>query len=402
RTQALYDASRAIVSPQQVEDVLQAFVDSAALALGADFVRVNIVDMEKRQLRYVVWDAINPKLGTPEGQTFADLWEGLAGWVLRTGKPVLSPPGVADPRESPAVRQRRLAFTGPLGGCVLVVPMRYRGRLLGTVTAINRDGNPTFGAEDMDMLMALANQAGVMLENVRLRAETEARAADLAVQAQALARSNADLEQFAYVASHDLQEPLRVVSSFLQLFMRRYGDQVPEEGLFFLEQAVDGAQRMQQLIQDLLAYSRVQTRAQERRPVPSGEVLAYTLLGLEHAIAEAGAEISYDALPVVYVDETQFGQLLQNLLSNALKFRGETPARIHIRAQALEEEDMWLFSVQDNGIGIPKEHQKRIFQMFQRLHTREEYPGTGLGLALCKKIVERHGGQIWVESEPGQ
>jgi signal transduction histidine kinase len=216
-----------------------------------------------------------------------------------------------------------------------------------------------------------------------------------------LARSNADLQQFAYVASHDLQEPLRSVSSFSQLLSRRYQGQLGPDADDFITFIVEGATRMQTLINDLLTFSRVGTRGNPFTPVDCAEVLAAAEENLEVTIADTGAAITHDPLPMVSADPTQVTQLFQNLLSNAIKFRRmqESP-RIHV--SATRQDGAWRFSVNDNGIGIAPRYFDRIFVIFQRLHGREEYPGTGIGLAICKKIVERHGGCIWVESEPGK
>jgi light-regulated signal transduction histidine kinase (bacteriophytochrome) len=215
-----------------------------------------------------------------------------------------------------------------------------------------------------------------------------------------LARSNSDLQQFAYVASHDLQEPLRMVASYTQLLGKRYKGRLDEDADEFIAYAVNGASRMQALIQDLLAFSRVDSQGQRFEPTSVETLLGYALDNLKGAIEEAGAVITHDPLPAVMADERQFLHLLQNLLSNALKFRGPEPPRIHLSAERLGGE--WLFSVRDNGIGIDPQYGERIFILFQRLHTNAEYPGTGIGLALCKKIVERHGGRIWMESRLGQ
>jgi light-regulated signal transduction histidine kinase (bacteriophytochrome) len=247
-----------------------------------------------------------------------------------------------------------------------------------------------------------------------------------------LKRSNEELEQFAYVASHDLQEPLRMVTNYLQLLENRYKMQLDPKAQDFIGIAVDGAVRMHQLIGDLLTYSRVGTAAKPLVPTNTSDVLKNSLLNLKVALDETAARVTIDPLPVVQGDPVQLTQLFQNLIGNALKFRSEKTPEIHISAKAdgascpvpplegasataesrtlgaepqtasTQSPTEWQFSVRDNGIGIPPKDFDRIFLIFQRLHTREKYPGTGIGLALCKKIVERHGGRIWVESEPGQ
>jgi signal transduction histidine kinase len=239
--------------------------------------------------------------------------------------------------------------------------------------------------------------------NTRLSMELEERRQaeeKMAQYATDLQRSNAELEQFAYVASHDLQEPLRMVASFTQLLAKRYQGKLDQDADEFIGFAVDGANRMQMLINDLLAFSRVETRGKPLEPTDCEAVLSRTLANLAAMVQESGAVVTHDPLPTVLADEMQMGQIFQNLLINALKFKGGETPQVHIFAQRQGEE--WLFGFRDNGIGIDPQHQERIFAIFQRLHRREDFPGTGLGLALCKKIAERHGGRIWVESEPGR
>ncbi len=215
-----------------------------------------------------------------------------------------------------------------------------------------------------------------------------------------LEHSNRELEQFAYVASHDLQEPLRMVSSYTELLERRYGDKLDDKAREFIGYAVDGAVRMQRLINDLLEFSRVSTRGKALQPVDVTRVLGTVRANLSVAIQDAGALVTNDDLPTVMADETQLVQLLQNLIGNAIKFRGRERPHVHVGAQATATE--WVFAVRDNGIGIAPEYFERIFVIFQRLHARDEYPGTGIGLAVCRRILDRHGGRIWVESEPGR
>lgn len=226
------------------------------------------------------------------------------------------------------------------------------------------------------------------------------RADELVMINAELARSNAELEQFAYVATHDLQEPLRAVASCVQLLQKRYEDQLDEKAHEFIAHAVDGTKRMQTLINDLLAYSRISTHAEVFASTNCDMVLQEALANLMVAIAESDAVVTRDALPMVSGDATQLTQLFQNLVGNALKFRGERPPKIHIGV--VRRNGDWRFSVADNGIGMEPQYFERVFLVFQRLHTRKEYQGTGIGLAICKKVVERHGGRIWAESEAGR
>lgn len=221
----------------------------------------------------------------------------------------------------------------------------------------------------------------------------------LARYARQLRRSNEELQKFAYVASHDLQEPLRMVTSYLQLIENRYSDRLDDDAREFIYYAVDGAARMKSLISALLTYSRVETSEREFKPVETEQALQLALKNLQLAIEDSQATVTYQDLPCIKADEVQMTQLFQNLISNALKFRSEAPPQISISAK--REKDEWVFAVKDNGIGIEQEYLDRIFVIFQRLHTKEKYPGTGIGLSVCKKVVERHGGSIWVESEPG-
>jgi signal transduction histidine kinase len=235
--------------------------------------------------------------------------------------------------------------------------------------------------------------------NTNLERRVADRTAELNERAKDLARSNSELQQFAYVASHDLQEPLRMVASFTQLLAKRYGDKLDDDARDFINYAVDGAMRMQTLISDLLNYSRVGTQGKPLVPTNSEALLKRVLDSLKISIEESGAVIVGDHLPVVMADPQQLSQLFQNLITNAIKFHGQDVPRIRISTERIGKE--WKFSVRDNGIGISQEHADRIFIIFQRLHTKTEYPGTGIGLAICKKIVERHGGRIWIEPSPG-
>ena len=215
-----------------------------------------------------------------------------------------------------------------------------------------------------------------------------------------LRQSIRELEQFAYVASHDLREPLRMVASYVKLLERRYADKLDDSAKEFINFAVDGANRMQRLIEDLLTYSCVGSKPQELEPLHAEEALTDAIQNLQEAIKEADAKVTYDPLPIVSGDQTQLIQLFQNLVANAIKFRGDKQPEVHVTVEP--DHGQWRFSVIDNGIGIKKDYQDRIFKIFQRLHSREEYDGTGIGLAVVNKIVERHHGKIWVNSTPGE
>ncbi|MHC5733713.1 GAF domain-containing protein [Nostoc sp.] len=321
----------------------------------------------------------------------------------------------------------------------LVVPILVRDGIWGLLLAHQCAAPRQWNNFETELLQQLANQIGIALSQAQLlEKQTQ--------QSQELARSNAELEQFAYVASHDLQEPLRMVTSYLQLLERRYKHQLDANADQFITYAVDGARRMQTLINDLLNYSRVSTRGQPFLLVDCSVVLEQAIANLQLAIADSRAVVTYDTLPQVMADATQLTQLFQNLIANAIKFCHNQQPRIHIgvakgaggaggaeeageAGEAGEEnttsspstlpvpspqspvpspqspvptQNEYLFWVRDNGIGLESQYAERIFIIFQRLHGRNRYPGTGIGLAICKKIIERHDGRIWVESKPGQ
>jgi PAS domain S-box-containing protein len=252
------------------------------------------------------------------------------------------------------------------------------------------------------MLSPLESAEGILvtaaIRDITTRKDAEAHLLQKMVE---LNRSNEELGQFAYIASHDLQEPLRMVASYTQLLSKRYKGKLDSDADDFITFAVDGASRMQRLIQDLLAYSRVSTKGNDLLDTSAEEALSQALINLRGAIEESGAVVTHEPLPAVMADEMQLIQLFQNLVGNAVKYQRPGVARVHVSA-ARNDGEKWMFSVQDNGLGIDSQYFEKIFGVFQRLHKREEFTGTGIGLAICKKIVERHGGSISVESQLGQ
>ncbi len=285
------------------------------------------------------------------------------------------------------------------------------GKALGVIYLDTKDETAAFDNADVEMLASISTVAGQAVElarehqrrirdreadNRRLQKEIEERKA----VEDDLRRSNEELQQFAYVASHDLQEPLRAVVGFSELLQHEYGGQLDETAQGYLQHSVDGAQRMQSLISDLLQFSRIETPGRPFVPVDGNAVFDEVAANLAIDIKEAEATVKNHGLPRVTGDQAQLVQLLQHLLHNAIKFRGEQPPQVDVQAD--EQDGRFVFSVRDNGIGFDIEHAKRIFVIFQRLHTRDKYPGTGIGLSLARKIVHRHRGRIWVRSQPGE
>jgi len=252
-------------------------------------------------------------------------------------------------------------------------------------------------ARDITELRRLdAARLEVLTHDIRVRKSAEEHLANTVAE---LKRSNDELEQFAYIASHDLQEPLRMVASYTQLLAERYKGRLDTDADEFIAFAADGANRMQQLILDLLAYSRAGANVGEPHKIASERALQVALANLQTAVAESGAVVTHDVLPVITMDDRQLTQILQNLIGNAIKYRGIEPPRVHISCISSDSGE-WIFSVRDNGLGIESQYFEKIFVLFQRLHGREEFEGTGIGLAICKKLLDRIGGRVWVESRP--
>jgi signal transduction histidine kinase len=280
------------------------------------------------------------------------------------------------------------------------------------VMLVGHDGAEPPLKELLNIYLAIAGLAGANSERmeserelIRHRANLEElvkdATAELTVKAKELSRSNEDLERFAYVASHDLQEPLRAITGFLGLLKIEFGTRLDDTAREYINFAVEGAERMSQLINDLLNYSRIGSREAEPASVDLNDVLSTAIANLHSSIKDVNATVTHDQLPTVLADYSQAVQVFQNLIGNGIKFRDKSrPCRVHVGSRW--SNDGWTLWVNDNGIGIPREHFEKIFIVFQRLHTREKYPGTGIGLAICKRIVERHGGRIWIESMVGE
>ena len=276
----------------------------------------------------------------------------------------------------------------------MFVPLIANNEVIATLGFRSSEYN-AYARRDLVLAERVATQIAGAIRSSLLYDRSRRAEELLTEQAAELARSNEDLEQFAYVASHDLQEPLRMVSSYVDLLGSRYEGRLDADADDFIRFAVDGAHRMEVLINDLLTYSKVGTAGLEVRPTDCGEVVGSALANLEAAIDQTGASVVAESLPTVIGDSSQLVQLFQNLIGNSLKFRGEETPRVTVRGQ--RQGDEWIISVSDNGIGVDAEYAEKVFVIFQRLHGRGDYAGTGIGLAICKKIVERCGGRIWLD-----
>jgi len=279
------------------------------------------------------------------------------------------------------------------------LPLIARGRVLGAITFVKSQPGSIFGQAELDLARELARRAAIAMDNAALFREAQHKRADAESAAELLRQSNEDLERFAYAASHDLQEPLRTIASYVQLLQLRYQHRLDSEADEFIDFVIGAVQRMVRLLQDLLEYSRIGHENEPPRPVRTDAVLRDVIGNLQAAIEETGATVVHDPLPTLTTDPGRLGQVFQNLISNALKFRNAVPPQVHISAEQRNGE--WVFAVRDNGLGFNPEYAHKLFIIFQRLHGRE-YSGTGVGLAICKRIIERHGGRIWAESKMGE
>ena len=383
------DVSAALADQGSVRDMLQRCAEATVRHLGAAFARIWTVEASAPSPRALQVLALQASAGmyTHLDGAHARVPVGALkiGKIAAERAPHLTNDVPNDERVADrewARRENMVAFAG--------YPLMVGERCVGVLAMFAREPLAD------DTLAAIAGVADAIAQGTeRKRVETL-----LALRASELTRSNADLEQFAYVASHDLQEPLRMVTSYVQLLERRYKGRLDQDADDFIGFAVDGVARMQALIDDLLTYSRVDARSAAPSATSADRALEMALANLRVAMEESGAEVTHDPLPTVSVESSQLTQVFQNLIANAIKFRGQTEPRIHVWAQDMKDE--WQLAVRDNGTGIESEHFNRIFIVFQRLHGRSEYSGNGIGLAICKKIVQRGGGRIWVQSEPGK
>ena len=379
----LYADLTPLARAETIPQLLNKVIDRLMEATGADAASIRFID-QRTHTFYVPAHRGFPEeyLEAPRNTASGR----VTSLVFNTGEPIIAPDIESDPR---IIRKSQLQ--AGFRSCAYL-PLKVHGEVHGIVQLSSRQVGH-FNAGREAFLMAILRQMGIAMENRELFEQTTSAKKELE-------RSNFELQQFAYVASHDLQEPLRMVSGYTQLLAKRYRGHLDSDADEFISYAVSGASRMQDLIQALLEFSSVGSRKTSLAPVDCNEVVQVVLTALRASIQQSSAVISHDRLPRVLGDELQLVQLFQNLISNGIKYQNGGPPNIHISCKP--DGERWVFSVRDNGIGIDPRYAERIFMIFQRLHTQQEYSGTGIGLALCKKIVERHGGKIWVKSEPGK
>ena len=383
QNQILGEVGRVITSSLDINDVYARFSEQTRRLIDFDRLSVVLVNPESNTVT-VAYVAGEEAMGRQVGEALT-----LEGTIINEA--VLSRQALVIQDTMEELR-RRYSNILRYPSSVLA-PLIYRGEIFGVLAA--RASRPhAFRDEDAEILSRVASQITPAIANSLLYS-------DIVRTQDDLARSNDDLEQFAYAASHDLQEPLRTIGAYMDLVKSRYARVLDDTAIEFIDFAIDGAERMKILIDDLLEYSRVDTRGMPLEPVNCNDVIEDALGNLNSAITDSRARVEASPLPTINGDRSQLSRLFQNLVGNALKFRQESrKPRVQIWAELRGRE--WVFAIKDNGIGIAPEHQDRVFEMFSRLHSRARYSGTGIGLALCSKIAQRHGGGIWVESEEGE
>jgi len=383
---AIADLASSLLTQHSIDEISILVLECAKRFTDSPFGYVGYIDpatgyLISSTMTRDIWDACNVEGKDVCFKKFGGLW----GWVLENRRPLMTNSPLADPRSSGTPRGHI-----PIDR-FLSVPALAGDSLVGQVALANAPRDYT--TEDVVLVGRLAALYAIAV--MRMRAEQ-----DLQRAMNDLERSNADLDQFARVAAHDLQAPLATMSGYVALLQRRYGDGLDDDGRMFLAHAMTGVRQMESLIHDILAYSQVDRDEVTRLPVACQDVVQEAMSRLQAQVNESQAAITHDPLPVVIADPRQLTQVFQNLLGNALKFRADRPLTIHI---AVEQSDShWLFAVRDNGIGIPADCHDRVFTMFERLDTAASRSGSGIGLAICRRIIERHGGRIWVESAPDQ
>ena len=389
------EIGRIISSTLNIDEVYDRFAAAVRRLIHFDRISICTIDSEQQTVT-VSWALGSVRLGRMPGDVFP-LCQSDQREFLQTRSSVFMQ------TENKREIEERFPFLLPSFQygfrSFISVVLIAKDQVIGTLNLRSFKAN-AYTERDLKIVENIGFQISGAITNALLFSARKRAEEALKVTTQELARSNRDLEQFAYVASHDLQEPLRMVTSYVQLLAKRYKGKLDADADDFIHFAEDGAVRMWKLINDLLTYSRVGTHGKELEPTNCETALLQTLDNLKVAVEENQALVTHDALPTLTADNLQLIQLFQNLIGNAIKFRGDEPPRIHVSAS--RNGNGWIFSVRDNGIGIAPEYAKRIFIIFQRLHSREKYAGTGIGLSICQRIVERHGGHIWVESELGK
>ncbi|MBI1878171.1 MAG: response regulator [Chloroflexi bacterium] len=396
RLATLVELGQELALERDLSSILETACSAAREIIGAKYAAIDILDEKEPAQRQFLTSGLDSAIVASIGPPPAG--HSLLGQLMQTSHPIRLRDLSADPRTGgfPPHHPPMHSFLG--------VPLASPTRLYGRLYVADKLGMDEFSAEDERLAVTLAAQVALTYENTLRYAEIQRHTAELEQlvneRTAELQRSNAELEQFAYVASHDLQEPLRMVSRYCQHLERRYKGQLDAKADKYIAYAVDGARRMQELINDLLDYSRVKTQGKAFEPTDCQQVFAQACANLRRTIQKSQAQVSCEPLPTVLADAAQLVSLFQNLIGNAIKYQCDASVQVHISAERQDGE--WLFAVRDNGIGIKPEYFERIFLIFQRLHERGAYPGTGIGLAICQKIVEHHGGRIWVESELGE
>lgn len=399
----LAEAGEALSSSLDYESTLAAVVEMAVPTF-ADWASIDLVD-ESGEIRRVAVKHSEPEkvaLAYEFQRLFPPSEMDADRIVLRTGKSILveeiSNAMLAQGARTP----EHLEFVRKLGlHSVIIVPLVTNARTFGVLSFVMAESPRRYTHADLELAEELARRAATAVENARLFTESKRSAEALTRSNEELQRANEDLNQFAYSASHDLQEPLRMVAVFSQILARKYSPQLDAEGQKYVGYMLQGARRMEMLLKDLLAYTQVVNYApEELASVDANAVLEKALSNLGTSIREAGAVITCDELPELKIQEIHLLQLFQNLIGNAIKYRSKTAIRVHVSCE--RENELWKVRVQDNGIGIAPAYANQIFGIFKRLHNSDKYAGTGIGLAICQKIVERYGGRIWVESEEGR